>query len=59
MEQKGYTNWLKRIVTPRRLKLGAVLVIVCAMVAGGGAWYYHQQKAERKAQIQQAQTRIG
>ena len=58
MEQKGYTNWLKRIFTPRRLKLGAVLVVVCAIVAGGGAWYYHQQKMERKAQIQQAQTRM-
>ena len=58
MEQKEYTSWLKRIFTPRRLKLGAVLVVVCAMVAGGGAWYYHQQKMERKAQIQQAQTRM-
>lgn len=57
MEQKEYTSWLKRIFTPRRLKLGAVLVVVCAMVAGG-AWYYHQQKMERKAQIQQAQTRM-
>lgn len=58
MEQKKYTDWLKRIFSPRRLKIGAVLILVCAVAAGGGTWYYHQQKMERKAQIRQAQTRM-
>ena len=58
MEEKKYTNWLKRVFTPRRLKIGTALVLVCAIAAGGGTWYYHQQKMERKAQIRQAQTRM-
>lgn len=49
---------MKQIFTAKRLKIGAAVLVVCAIAAGGGAWYHHQQKLERRAQVRQAQTRM-
>ncbi len=58
MGQEQYTTDKKGIFTAKRLKIGAAILVVCAIAAAGGVWYYHQQKAERHAQLLQAQTRM-
>ena len=58
MENKMNTEKKNGLFTAKRFKIGAAVVIVCAVVAGIGAWYHHQQKIERRAQIRQAQTRM-
>lgn len=58
MEQKTYTDKLKGLITPKRIKIAVAVLVVCAIAAGGGAWYLHQQKLARKAEIAAAQTRV-
>lgn len=58
MEKQQYTSKIKQVFTPKRIKIIVAVLVVCAIAAGGGAWYRHQQKAERRTQIQAAQTRV-
>lgn len=62
MEKKKMMNTVKEqaatIFTPRHIKQGTAVLVVCAILGGGGAWYHHQQAQTRKAQVMEARSQL-
>lgn len=62
MEKKTMMNTVKEqaanIFTPRHIKQGAAVLVVCAILGGGGAWYHQQQEQTRRAQVMEARSQL-